>query len=193
VKIGKTERKGEAMKTGEILHRFTAKDGREVILRTLQWKDLDDLLEYINSMVDEGADIVMDHKVTRDEETDWLRRRLAAIDKGNVIDLVAEVDGKVVANSELAKKEGYSSHIGEIGIAIKQDYRDIGIGTEMLKTLIAEAEKTGLKTLTLRAFSTNKRAIRLYERVGFKATGRISKKFYKNGRYIDEITMTKEI
>ena len=45
------------MKRGETLHRFTAKDGRKVILRTPKWEDLDDLLELINSLVDEDAEI----------------------------------------------------------------------------------------------------------------------------------------
>ena len=47
------------MKTDKVIRRFVARDGRTVILRTPRWEDLDDLLEYINSLVDEGADIVM--------------------------------------------------------------------------------------------------------------------------------------
>jgi hypothetical protein len=39
------------MKTGQIIHTFTAKDGREVILRTPKWEDIDDLLELINSLI----------------------------------------------------------------------------------------------------------------------------------------------
>lgn len=64
------------MKAGKILHRFTAKEGREVILRTPKWEDLDDFMEYINSLVEEGVAIVRDKKVTRDQEADWLGRKL---------------------------------------------------------------------------------------------------------------------
>jgi hypothetical protein len=32
-----------------------SKDGRNVVLRTPRWRDLDDLLELINSLVDEKA------------------------------------------------------------------------------------------------------------------------------------------
>jgi len=181
------------MKTGEILHRFKAKDGREVILRTPRWEDLDDLMEYINSLVDEGADIATNREVTREEEADWLGRKLALLEKDEELSLVAEVDGKVVTNSEIAKQEGYSRHVGGVGIGIKKGYRDIGIGTEMLRTLIAQAKKVDLKMLTLSVFSTNKRAIHVYEKVGFKETGRIPKFFYKNGKYIDRVIMTKEI
>ena len=181
------------MRTGEILHHFTVRDGREVILRTPRWEDLDDLMEFINSLVDEGADIGRNEKVTREQEADWLGRRLTLLEKGEELSLVAEVDGKVVANSEITRHGGYSRHVGGLGIGIKKGYQDIGIGTEMLKALIAQAEKMGLKMLNLSAFSTNKRAIHVYEKAGFKETGRRPKFFYKDGRYIDDIIMVKEI
>jgi len=181
------------MRTGEVLHRFTAKDGREVILRTPRWEDLDDLTEFINSLVDEGVDIARDQKVTREQEADWLGRRLASLEKGEQFSLVAEVDGRVVANPEITKRGGYSKHVGGIGIGIEKGYRDIGIGTEMLNTLLSEAKKMGLKIVFLNVFSTNKRAIHVYEKIGFKQTGRRPKFFFKNGKYIDDVIMAKEI
>jgi len=181
------------MRTGKILKRFVAKDGREVILRTPKWEDLDDLLEYINSLVDEGADISANRNVTREEEADWLGRRLALLERDEELSLVAEIDGKVVANSEITKREGYSTHVGGLGIGIRNGYRGLGIGTEMLKTLVSEAKLMGIKMLTLKVFSTNKRAIYVYKKVGFKETGRIPNAIHKNGEFIDEIIMVKDI
>ena len=181
------------MKTGQVILRFTARDGREVVLRTPRWEDLDDLMEFINSVVEEGADISLDRKVSREEEAEWLGRRLADLESERIFCLVAEVDGKVIANSELTVKKGYSSHVGEIGIAIRKGYRDVGIGSEMLRTLIDHAEKKGLKMLTLDVFSTNDRARHVYEKVGFKETGRIPKYFHKNNKYIDRIIMAREV
>jgi len=181
------------MKTDEILHCFTAKDGRKVILRTPRWEDLDDFVELINSLVDEGADIVTNRKVTREEEADWLGRRLAILEKNEGLNLVAEVDGKVIANSTLEKGKGITSHVGEIGIIVMKGYRNIGVGTEMLKTLIIQGKKMDLKMLFLGVFSTNKLAYHVYEKVGFKETGRRPKFFYKNGKYTDNVIMAKEL
>lgn len=181
------------MKPGKIIHSFTSKDGREVILRTPKWEDLDDFMEFINSLVEEGADIIRDKKVTRDQEADWLGRKLALLEKEDEFDLVAEVEGKAIALSELQRKKGCSSHVGEIGIGIGKNYRDIGIGTEMLKTLISQAKRMRLKMLNIEAFSTNERAIHVYEKVGFKKTGTRPKLFYRNGKYIDEVIMTQEL
>jgi len=105
--------------------------------------------------------------------------------------LVAEVDGKVVAVSEISKRSGYEKHVGVIGIAIRSEFRDLGIGTEMMNALVEQAQEMGLKVLTLTAFATNKSAIHVYEKVGFLQTGRIPKKHFKDGKYIDEIIMTK--
>jgi len=181
------------MKVGKVLRRFATKDGRAVVLRTPRWEDLDDLMEFINSLVEEGADICRNKKVTRKEEAEWLGRRLADLENDKIFFMVAEVEGKVVANSEIGRKVGHSSHVGGVGIGILKGYRDIGIGTEMLKTLIAQAKKMGLKMLTLGVFSSNDIAIHVYNKVGFKETGRIPKEIYKDGKCIDDIIMTKEI
>ena len=181
------------MKTGTVVKTFNAKDGRKVILRTLKWEDIDDLVEMMNSLIEEGADIPLNEKVTKEQETDWLARKLAEIEKGKAFMLGAEVDGKIVANSGFDLKSGYSTHVGDLGIVMRKGYRDAGIGTEMLKVLVSQAEKMGLKMLTLSVFSTNERAKHVYENIGFKETGRIPNKFFKNGRFIDEIIMVKEL
>jgi len=179
------------MKSGKIIRRFSAKDGRKAVLRTPKWEDLDDLLALINSLVEEKADIFRAERVSRMEEIDWLSRTLAGLEKDEFFFLVAEVAGKVIASSDLHPQRGYDKHVGVIGIVIKRGFRDIGIGTEMMKTLVEQAQKMSLKVLTLSAFATNKRAIHVYEKIGFVQTGRIPKKHFRNDQYIDEVIMTK--
>jgi L-amino acid N-acyltransferase YncA len=179
------------MKSEKIVQSFFAKDGRKVVLRTPKWEDLDDFLEIINSLVEERADILRTERVSKEEEIDFLSRVLSRLEKDEMFYLVAEVDGKVVAVSEISKRGGYEKHVGVIGIAIRNGFRDLGIGTEIMKTLVEQAQKMGLKVLTLSAFATNKPAIHVYEKVGFVQTGTIPKKHFKEGKYIDEIILTK--
>jgi RimJ/RimL family protein N-acetyltransferase len=180
-----------AMKSGNSIRSFSAKDGRQVVLRTIRWEDLDDLLELINCLVEEKADIVRTERVSREEEVDWLCGALSRLEKDDECYIVAEVSGKVVANSEVSRGRGYEKHVGGIGIAIKDGFRDIGIGTEMIKALIDQARRWGLKVLTLRVFASNRRAFHLYEKVGFVQTGVIPKKLFRDDEYIDEVIMTK--
>ncbi len=53
---------------------FSARDSREVVLRTPKWEGLDCLLELVNSLVEERADIARTKKVSKEEEIDWLSR-----------------------------------------------------------------------------------------------------------------------
>ena len=78
-----------------------------------------------------------------------------------------------------------------VGIVIRKDFRELGIGTAMMRVLIEQAKEMGLRVLTLTAFASNKRAIHVYEKVGFLQTGLIPKKLLKQGKYIDEVIMTK--
>jgi RimJ/RimL family protein N-acetyltransferase len=180
------------MKPGTILRTFAARDGRRVVLRTPTLNDLDDLLSVINSLVEEQANILVDEKVTREDELDWLSTALARLEKDETIYVIAEVDDRVVGNSELGRKTtGRDRHVGTIGIAIRDGFREIGIGTEMIKTLIDQAKSRGLKVLTISTFANNERAHHVYQKLGFVDTGRIPKKFFKEGKYIDEILMAR--
>lgn len=182
------------MKAGRIIRTFSAKDGREVVLRTPTWNDLDDLMAMINSLVEEGADILIDEKVSRDEEIDWLSKALARLERDEVFYLVAQVSGKAIGNSEIGRKtSGHDKHVGTLGIVISNGCRNLGIGTEMIKTLIEQAHAMNLKLLTLSVYATNERARHVYQKLGFVETGRIPKKFFKEGKYLDEITMAKAL
>lgn len=163
-----------------------------MVLRAPRWEDVDDLLELINSLVEEGAEIFRAEKIeSREVEIDWLSKALASLEKGEVFYMVAEVNGKVVASSDVHTLGGYDKHVGVVGIVIKKGYRDLGIGTRMMQTLVDEARKKGLKVLTLSAFASNERAIHVYEKIGFTQTGLIPRKHFKEGKYIDEVIMTR--
>lgn len=179
------------MKSGRILETFSVKGGGTFVLRTPKWEDLDDLLVLINSLVEEKAEIIMDERLSREQEAEWLSDVLLRLEKGQIFFLVAEVDGKVIASSDLHLGRGSEKHAGSVGIAVKSGFRDMGIGTLMMRAMVKEAQRIGLRVLVLSVFATNKRAIHVYEKVGFVQTGRVPKKHFKDGNYIDEIAMTK--
>jgi RimJ/RimL family protein N-acetyltransferase len=62
-----------------------------------------------------------------------------------------------------------------------------------MKSLIEQARAVGLKLLTLSVYATNERAKHVYQKLGFVETGRIPKKFFKEGEYVDEITMVEAL
>jgi len=155
--------------------------------------DLDDFLKFINSLVDEGAEIPVEDRRSREAEADWLGRLLADLEKGSAICIVGEVDGKLVANSEIRKATGRRSHVGGLAIAIKDGFRDVGIGTELIRLLIEESRRSGLRLVCLSVFETNLRARHVYEKVGFREVGRMPKAIRKGDQYVDEVVMALEL
>lgn len=177
----------------KVYREFHTTDGRKVILRTPRMSDLDDFLEFINSLVDEGAEILVEKRTTREAEADWVGRLLADIEKGSVICVAGEVEGKVVANSEVRKGTGKRSHVGTLGVGIRDGYRDVGIGTEMMRVLVEESRKAGLKLLRLTVFDSNLRARHVYEKVDFRQVGKMPKAIRQGDRYVDEVSMALEL
>ena len=182
------------MEAGRILRNFHAKDGQNVVLGTPRWEDLDDLLELINSLVDEKAEIYITEKFAREAEAEWLLNVHSRLERDEQFFLVAEVDGKVVALSDFQVKSGDEEHrVGAIGTVVRDGYRNIWIGTGIMKTMLEQAAFFGLRTVTVNAFATNKRAIHVYEKVGFVQSDIIPKRHFRQGKFTDEVIMTKVI
>jgi ribosomal protein S18 acetylase RimI-like enzyme len=181
------------MRAGTFFRRFTAGDGREVTLRAPLWSDLDDMLYFINSLVEEGAEIAVDEKTTREREVDWLARKLSDLEKDKAIIVVAEAGNRFVGQVEVNPKFGRSSHVGVLGISILREYRDVGIGTELIREAERQAPRLGLRMITLEVIATNDRARHVYEKVGYRAVGKIPKAHAISDGYADAIMMVKEI
>ena len=181
------------MREGEVVRVFEAKDGRKVILRAPRWGDLDDMVVFINSLVDEGAEISRDHKVSRGEEVDYLARYLSAVEKDSKVGVVAEVDGHFVGQVEVDAKSGRSRHVGVLGIGLRDGYRDVGIGTELMLEAERQARRLGMKILQLEVYSTNSRARHVYQKTGYIEAGTLRNDIIKDGMYVDSIVMRKEI
>jgi len=92
--------------------------------------------------------------------------------------LVAEYGGKVVGYVMAYLKPDLEGHI--MSIAVHPDYRSRGIGSALLKEVIERLFKLGAKYIGLEVRVSNERAIRLYERFGFKKAGVLSG-YYANG------------
>lgn len=184
------------LRPGQRYKEVILKDGRKAVLRAPDCGDLDGLLSFISELVDERAEIIRTTKPSRGEEADWLGRRLAAIEKGTLVVLVAEVDGRIVASSEVGQRAEHfpeMSHVGVLGIGILKNARGTGLGTALMQSLIQLAKQLGIKIVILDMFATNKVARGLYEKVGFVEVGKIPKGINRDGKYIDLIRFAIEI
>jgi RimJ/RimL family protein N-acetyltransferase len=181
------------LKAGTIVRKFATKDGKEVILRTPRFEDLDDCLDFINSLVEEEAMILVDTKMTREAETDWLARNLSDLEKDRHVCIFAEVEGRMVGAAEMSPRVGRSKHVANFGIAIKEEFREVGIGQEMMKEIEKHAERLGIEKIFLEVFDINDRARYVYEKMGYHEVGRIPDGVKYRGKYVDSVHMIKSL
>jgi len=110
--------------------------------------------------------------------------------------LVAELNGSVVGYIRLKPPTRLpeNAHVMQVqGIAVHPDARRHGAAGSLLDVAAEQLRDRGIRKLTLRVLSTNRAAIRLYERHGFAREGLQSEEFLINGRYVDDILMAKRL
>lgn len=86
-----------------------------------------------------------------------------------------------------------TSHIIYLGgIAIEPTFAGQGFGKKMLLEIIDYVKNLGIKRLELAVSIFNKKAIKLYESVGFEREGLMRKAVYlqKEDKYVDELMMS---
>jgi ribosomal protein S18 acetylase RimI-like enzyme len=183
-----------------IFREFIA-DGNEVILRRMSWNDLDKLLVFVNGLVDDkrsgrGSHVFtgFERKITRREERDYLAHQMEAIQKGRTVSVIAEVNDRIVGNGNI-DKGNYSEtqHHGHLGLTVLAEYRGIGIGREMVKVLLREAKKIGVKNVDVEFLAINQAAIRTYQKAGFREVGGIPGKVHRRGKLLESMVMAREI
>ncbi|MBI3840666.1 MAG: GNAT family N-acetyltransferase [Thaumarchaeota archaeon] len=102
--------------------------------------------------------------------------------------LVAELGGQVVGYIMCRIEYGFS-HLRRLGlarkghvvsVAVREEHRGRGVGTNLVLTSHAELAKKGSTESYLEVRVSNSLAIALYEKLGYKVTGRLEA-YYKDG------------
>jgi ribosomal-protein-alanine N-acetyltransferase len=114
--------------------------------------------------------------------------------------LVAELDGKLVAYIMCRIEYGFS-HLRRLGlarkghivsIAVREEHRRKGIGSVLVRACHEEMIAKGASESYLEVRISNAEAIGLYDKLGYKTTGRLES-YYKDGEaaYIMAIQIPK--
>jgi len=100
---------------------------------------------------------------------------------------VVKDDHQIIANGYIhTNPRDRIKHKAEIAISVLKAYWGKGVGYLMMKTLIAYAKQTSfIETIYLEVVSENKRAIKLYEKLGFKTYGKNERAIKINDQYFD--------
>ncbi|URZ04268.1 GNAT family N-acetyltransferase [Clostridium felsineum] len=112
--------------------------------------------------------------------------------RNSAIFIVVEVDGIIIGSANL-QRSGLSqlNHTALFGVTILKEYTGKGIGSLLLKTVIAWAKKKKIEKIELEVFNDNTRAIELYKKFGFEEEGKKIKAIKTEEGYKDLIFMAK--
>ena len=110
--------------------------------------------------------------------------------------LVAEVDDALAGYIRLGPSTPLpeNAHVVLIqGLAVDPGLRRLGVATALLWAAERRAAGRGARKLSLHVLSTNPGAMRLYARFGFEREGMLRAEFLIDGRYVDDVLLTKHL
>ncbi|MGH7209531.1 MAG: arsinothricin resistance N-acetyltransferase ArsN1 family A [Nitrospiraceae bacterium] len=107
--------------------------------------------------------------------------------------LVAERDRVVVGWGSLNPfnpRKAYD-YVADFSVYVERAWRGKGVGSALLRALIARAEQLGYHKMVLSAFPWNALGMALYQKHGFRTVGIYKEQGLLDGQWVDTIIMEK--
>jgi putative acetyltransferase len=123
---------------------------------------------------------------------DLWRQRMQAVDP-NAHLLVACAAGELVGQLGLhVSANPRRRHVAEIGMGVRDDWQGRGVGNALLGAALQLADGwLQLRRIELQVYADNAAGIALYARHGFIEEGRHRDYAYRDGAYVDALTMAR--
>lgn len=158
--------------------------GTKTRLRALKHSDLAHFVRWINDP-ETRRFMVIRYPLSMTEEEKWWEGFLQR--EHDYIFAIEAKDGTYIGNVGLHDIEPENRR-AELGILIgDKSYWGQGYGTDAIRALLRWAfEYLNLNRVSLRVYAYNRRAIRCYEKSGFRHEGIMRQSRYTDGQYHDE-------
>ncbi len=123
---------------------------------------------------------------------DRYRNFIVQNDPNNII-LLACAGDDVVGNLGLhLQANTRRKHVCQIGMAVRDDWQGMGVGTALMQAAVDMCDRWLIITrLELDVYTDNVPAIRLYEKFGFVAEGVHKMHAFRDGVYVDTMSMAR--
>lgn len=167
--------------------------GRLVKLRSITEDDLKYAAEYLNDPeiilnMQDGIPIPTSLEKQKEWFSEYIKEK--PISEGIMFAIEAN-DGKYIGGCG-ANNLDMKNRVAEVGIFIgDKDYLGKGYGTEAMGLLLQFLfDEVNMNKVSLNVIAFNKRAVRSYEKAGFKLEATAREATYRFGRYHDLLTMS---
>ena len=162
--------------------------GSTTYLRPVDKDDAPELATWINDP-EVTRFLLMYRPLAVGQEEEFLKR-MHASETDLILGIVTRAEDQFIGVLGLHQMDQRSRH-AQLGITIgDKNYWGKGHGTEAVRLVVDHAFQTlNFNRVWLRVVEFNARAIRSYEKVGFRVEGRLRQQMFRDGRYWDEIVM----
>ena len=159
-------------------------------LRAFEREDLEIVLRWVND--EEVTKYLSDsliYPVSRADEMKWIESISNANHKEKIL-AVETLKGELIGSIGLTNIN-WVERKAEMGIMIgEKDHWNKGYGSDAVREILRLAfERMNLNRIYLRVFENNPRAIRVYERCGFRKEGTLRHDHFHGQQYFDTIIM----
>ncbi|MCQ1531337.1 GNAT family N-acetyltransferase [Lutispora saccharofermentans] len=164
--------------------------GDKVKLRAYKKEDIKLAYEYMNDSEMKRLLVAqIPYPMILEQEEKWFESLLTAKDTYSFAIEDLET-GKYIGGCGI-NSINWLNRIATIGIFIgDKEYWSKGYGTDALNVLIKFIfQQMNINKIKLNVFSFNKRAIRCYEKCGFKVEGVFKQELFRDGQYYDDHAM----
>ena len=113
----------------------------------------------------------------------WATGAYEGIKSGNILFFVAKEGGKVLGFCFVGKKDvpdSELSHVGVLGIRIRKEFRNRGLGTKLVKYAL-ERGRSKFDLIEIQVMAINKASKALFKGLGFKTWG-VAPGYVKRGK-----------
>lgn len=166
------------------------KDGKKINAKTPKISYARQLAKYYNELIKEGVEIDFYKRANPKQVEEDLRWKMSEFKKGRRHEFILFYNEKIIGAFLLYRFEGPTEHHAFIVGSLSKKFRNKGLSYLVSKKLIEIAKKERIiKIISGEAFATNKGAIALCKKLGFKEVARLPKRHFYKGKYVDEAIM----
>lgn len=168
-------------------------NGQQAMLRSPKTEDAEALLAHIKVCCGETEFLLKtpeEYDMSIEDEEHFIDR-LNQHPRDMMILCVAE--GNIVGTCNISFGSAIkNAHRGTVGIAVREEYWGLGIGSALFDEMIAYGEKMGAYQLELEVMEDNARGISLYEKKGFSTVAKLpNANRQPDGRMVNDYFMVK--
>lgn len=167
--------------------------GEKIVLRAYKEEDIDLATKFVNDKeLKKFLVNAIPFPMTKWEEEEWIKSQKSN-KEGTYNFAIEDIETNKYIGGCGINSVDWLARVAIVGIMIgDKDYWGKGYGTDAMKVLIDFIfNDMNINKIRLSTFSFNERAKKSYEKCGFEVEGVLKNEIFKDGKYYDEIIMSK--